>query len=131
MVLLPVYEFLRGNPLFTTILLEDLASPEDTGQTNPFPCTLITFSSYLCTHASTVYTARSIAYANLALNMLLILVENGVVMEFVTQTRFPSIHICRQVSRFSSLSVGLLNMFPEIAFTPTSTKTPTTHKLDT
>jgi hypothetical protein len=130
-VLLPVYEFLRANPLFTTVLLEDLASLEDADQTNPFPCTLITFSSYLCTHASTVYTARSIAYAKLALNTLLVLVENGVFMEFMTQTRFPSIHICRQVSRFGFLSVGLLNMVPETAFTPISTKTSTTHKLDT
>lgn len=118
MVLLPVYEFLRANPLFTTVLLEDLVSPEDAGQTNPFPCTLITFSSYLCTHASTVYTARSIAYANLALNMLLILVENGVVMEFMTQTRFPSIHICRQVGRFPFLSVGFLTCFQKLPSLP-------------
>ena len=131
MVLLPVYEFLRANPLFTTVLLEDLVSPEGTGQTSPFPCTLITFSSYLCTHASSVYTARSIAYANLALNVLLFLVENGVVMEFLTQTTFPSIHLCRQVSFFICTLVDLLIFPPEIAITPNTTKIPTTHKLDT
>ena len=131
MVLLPVYEFLRANPLFTTVLLEDLVSPEGTGQTNPFPCTLITFSSYLCTHASSVYTGRSIAYASLALNVLLFLVENGVVMEFLTQTTFPSIHLCRQVSCFICTLVDLLIFPPEIAITPNTTKIPTTHKLDT
>ncbi|KAF9535662.1 hypothetical protein CPB83DRAFT_888345 [Crepidotus variabilis] len=96
-VLLPVYEFLRGNPLFTTVLLEDLVAPAaDTNQITSLPCTLISLSSYLFSHASSISTTRSLGYASLALNTLLSLVENGVVMQFMTQTTLPSIRLCRQ-----------------------------------
>jgi hypothetical protein len=130
-VLLPVHEFLRANPLFTTVFLEDLVSPGCGGQSKPLPSTLITFSSYLCTHASSVYTARSMGYANLALNILLFLVENGVLMEFMTQTLSPSVHLCHQVSGLACPLVGLLKDSSEVACTSVATKFSTAHKLDT
>ena len=102
-VLLPMYEFLRANPLFTTVLLEDLVSPPaDVGQSSPLPCTLIRFTSYLCSHASSTSSPRSMGYANLSLNTLLSLVENGVVMEFMTQTSITAIPLCRQVGTINS-----------------------------
>lgn len=96
-VLLPVYEFLRGNPLFSTVFLEDLVSPEkDSDSATALPCTMITLSSYLFCHASSTSSARSLAYGKLSLNILLSLVENNVVMQFMTQTNLPSIRLCRQ-----------------------------------
>ena len=97
-VLLPIYEFLRPNPLFMTVLLEDLVSPPNDGDsTTVLPCTLISFASYLCTHASSTSSPRSLAYAGLSLNILLTLMENHMVMEFMTQTILPPVRLCRQV----------------------------------
>lgn len=96
-VLLPVYEFLSSNPSFPTILLEDLVSPLDS-TTIPLFSTIVSLDSYLLSHALSTSSPRSIAYAGLSLNILLALVENNVVMEFITQTSCPSIHLCRQVS---------------------------------
>ncbi|KAF4623526.1 hypothetical protein D9613_002229 [Agrocybe pediades] len=96
-VLLPVQEFLRPNPLFASILMEDLTLEEENSlQGTPLLCTIITLSSYLFVHASSTASTRSIAYANLALNIVLTLVENNMVMEFITQTNIPAIHLCRQ-----------------------------------
>jgi hypothetical protein len=97
-VLLPIHEFLGSNPLFTTVLLEDLVSPQGEGlQMTPLPSTIISFSSYLLTHASSTASPRSIAYASLSINVLLSLVENTMVMEFASQTNVPTIRLCRQV----------------------------------
>ncbi|KAF9486298.1 hypothetical protein BDN70DRAFT_793929 [Pholiota conissans] len=97
-VLLPLYEFLKSNPLFPTVLMENLISPPDNSQvpTTPLPCTLISLASYLCAHASSVDSSRSIAYARLSVNILLVLVENNMVMEYTIQTKSPTIRLCRQ-----------------------------------
>ena len=81
-----------------TVLLEDLVSPPNDGDsTTVLPCTLISFASYLCTHASSTSSPRSLAYAGLSLNILLTLMENNMVMEFMTQTILPPVRLCRQV----------------------------------
>ncbi|KIM47751.1 hypothetical protein M413DRAFT_439420 [Hebeloma cylindrosporum] len=117
-VLLPIYEFLGPNPLFATVLLEDLVSPPSEGvQITPLPCTMISFASYLCTHASSEATPRSIAYASLALNVLLSLVENNMVMEFSSQADFPTIRLCRQ-------------RLPSLPSPPRSTQPPVNSILD-
>ncbi|PPQ99554.1 hypothetical protein CVT24_005342 [Panaeolus cyanescens] len=96
-VLLTIYEFMRRNPLFISVVLEDLVSPIDKPLTSsPLPCNIISVTSYLCSHASSGPSPRSVAYANLSLNILLVLVESSLVMEFITQTVSPSIQICRQ-----------------------------------
>ncbi|KAF9056114.1 hypothetical protein BJ165DRAFT_477877 [Panaeolus papilionaceus] len=96
-ILLTVYEFLKRNPLFISVVLEDLVSPIDKPLTSsPLLCNIICLASYICSHASSVSSPRSVAYANLSLNILLVLVERSLVMEFITQTASPSIHICRQ-----------------------------------
>lgn len=96
--MLPVQEFLRPNPLFASVFMEDLVQPPEEGMHGtPLLCTIITLSSYLFVHASTTASIRSIAYAGLALNVLLTVVENNMVMEFITQTNLPAIRLCRQV----------------------------------
>ncbi len=127
-----MYEFLHANPLFTTVLLEDLVSPPaDGGQSSPLPCTLITFTSYLCSHASSTSSPRSIGYANLSLNTLLSLVENGVVMKFMTQTSITAIRLCRQVGPINLETATLLiECDSEITYTSSATGYASTYLLD-
>ena len=104
-VLLPIYEFLLPNPIFSSVLIEELSSSllEDTVQTGPLPCTIISFASYLCTHASSTDSQRSIAYASLSLNVLLAIVENDPMMDVLCRKNSPAIRLCRQVSRYSDI----------------------------
>ncbi|KJA25899.1 hypothetical protein HYPSUDRAFT_64622 [Hypholoma sublateritium FD-334 SS-4] len=105
-VLLSLFEFLYSNPLFANVFMEDLISPtENASSSTPLFCTVISFTSYLCAHASSVDSARSIAYAKLSLNLLLVLVENNVVMEYTTQIDTPVIRLCRQRTPVSPLPV--------------------------
>lgn len=99
MILLPVYEFLNSNPMYATILIEDMVSPLDSTQ-SPLFCTVVSLTSYLCTHALSTASQRSIAYAGLSLNMILAMVENTMIMEFISQTNVPSIQLCRQVCTY-------------------------------
>lgn len=100
-VLLPIYEFLLPNLVFPTVFMEDLVSPpeslESSELTPPLPSTIISLASYLCTHASSTGSPRSIAYARLTLNILLVMVENDLIMSFATQTDVLVVRLCRQV----------------------------------
>ncbi|KAF9041727.1 hypothetical protein BDZ89DRAFT_1207601 [Hymenopellis radicata] len=92
-ILLPLYEFLRGNMLFSSIFLESL-SDEDS-QYHP-PLTIISLSSYLLTHATSASQPRSIAYAGLGLNVLLALVENDAALTVFSRPCKQYIRLCRQ-----------------------------------
>lgn len=73
-VLLPIYEFLFPNPIFSSVLIEQLSSSlsEATVHNGPLSCAIIlSFASYLCSDSH-----RPIAYATLSLNVLLAFVEN-------------------------------------------------------
>ena len=101
-VLLPIYEFLLPNPTFSSVLIEELSLPlpEDTVQSGPLPCTIISFASYLCTHASSTDSQRSIAYASLSLNVLLAFVESDLMMDILCRKNSPAIRLCRQVCNY-------------------------------
>ena len=102
MVLLPIYEFLLPNPVFSSVLVKEISSPPLEG-TSPLPCTIISFTSYLCTHASSIDSQRSIAYASLSLNILLALVENNQMMDILCRKTTPAIRLCRQVGYYTDI----------------------------
>ncbi|KAF8078888.1 hypothetical protein FPV67DRAFT_1558084 [Lyophyllum atratum] len=96
-ILLAVFEFLRANPIFPSILLEYI-NPENVASARlpPPPLTILTLSSYLLTHASSTSSPRSLSYANLSLNILLAFVENDDVINGFCQPTEMIIPICRQ-----------------------------------
>ncbi|KAG6837686.1 hypothetical protein H0H93_004962 [Arthromyces matolae] len=95
--LLPVFEFLRANPLFPIVLLETSSQNTEVTQRNPrLSYTILTLSSYILTHASSASSPRSLSYANLSLHILLALVENDGVMSVMNQPSTSAIPICRQ-----------------------------------
>ncbi|KAI0964018.1 hypothetical protein AcW1_000938 [Taiwanofungus camphoratus] len=99
-ILLPVFEFISANPTFRVILMESLASgPEEKGTTNqvsPLPYTLMTLFSYLLPHASSTHSSRSIAYANLSLNILLVMSESNEIVHGLCHASQADIRLCRQ-----------------------------------
>ncbi|PBL00564.1 hypothetical protein ARMGADRAFT_915677 [Armillaria gallica] len=92
-ILLPLYEFLRGNVLFSSVLLSsnepDRAMPSTSS-------TLLTLSSYLLTHPTSTSQPRSVAYANLCINCLLALVETDAVLVALSKPNNKPIRLCRQ-----------------------------------
>lgn len=101
-VLLSIYEFIHTNTSFSRVLSDSLKQePSDTNKTRklePLPCTLISLSSYLVTHATSLSSARAIAYANLSLNILFTMVETDELIFMLCQTAIAPIRLCRQVS---------------------------------
>ncbi|KAJ7597517.1 hypothetical protein C8J56DRAFT_321871 [Mycena floridula] len=96
-VLLPLYEFIRTNPTFSVVLLEYIFEDNLKTQKKPPPqFTILTISSYLLTHATSLSSSRSIAYANLALSSLLALVENEQMLASFCQPTSVKIRLCRQ-----------------------------------
>ncbi|KAK0481699.1 hypothetical protein IW261DRAFT_1562992 [Armillaria novae-zelandiae] len=92
-ILLPLYEFLRGNVLFSSVFLNS-NEPE---RTIPSPSsTLLTLSSYLLTHATSTSQPRSAAYANLCINCLLALVETDAVLVALSKPNNSPTRLCRQ-----------------------------------
>lgn len=92
-ILLPLYEFLRGNVLFSSVFL----SSNEPDRTIPSPSsTLLTLSSYLLTHATSTSQPRSVAYANLCINCLLALVETDAVLVALSKPNNKPIRLCRQ-----------------------------------
>ncbi|KAJ3834815.1 hypothetical protein F5878DRAFT_727952 [Lentinula raphanica] len=90
--LLPVYELLSNNPIFSSVL----TTKNGSGSTGLL-FTSLSLSSYLLVHANSTSSPRSLAYANLSLTWLLLLSTNSQVMESLTQpaTSYP-VHTCRQ-----------------------------------
>ncbi|EIM92219.1 uncharacterized protein STEHIDRAFT_70825 [Stereum hirsutum FP-91666 SS1] len=99
-VLLSIYEFMHTNTSFTRVLSDSLKQePSNTNKTRklePVPCTLISLSSYLVTHATSLSSARAIAYANLSLNILFTMVEADELIFMLCQTAIVPIRLCRQ-----------------------------------
>ncbi|KAK0233651.1 hypothetical protein IW262DRAFT_1452216 [Armillaria fumosa] len=92
-ILLPLYEFLRGNVLFASVLL----SSNEPERTMPSPSsTLLTLSSYLLTHATSTSQARSVAYANLCINCLLALVKTDAALIALSKPNNVPMRLCRQ-----------------------------------
>lgn len=97
-VLLPIYEFLFPNTIFSSVLIEELSSsvPEATVQTGPLSCAIISFASYFCTHASSTDSQRPVAYASLPLNVLLAFVEsNQITVILCRETLLQSGYVTR------------------------------------
>lgn len=92
-ILLPLYELLRGNVLFSSVFL----SSNEPERTMPSPpSTLLTLSSYLLTHATSTSQPRSVAYANLCMNCLLALIETDAVLVALSKPNTVPIRLCRQ-----------------------------------
>ncbi|KAA1467980.1 DUF1741-domain-containing protein [Dentipellis sp. KUC8613] len=62
----------------------------------PLPYSLISLSSYLLTHATSLASLRAVAYANFALHILLAFVEKDELMKVVCQPSSLDIRLCRQ-----------------------------------
>ncbi|KAI0801082.1 hypothetical protein C8Q74DRAFT_1240211 [Fomes fomentarius] len=99
-IMLPLYEFLQGSPTFRRIFASTLAAAEEDKKTatriTPLPLTLLSLSSYLLSHASSSSSPRAIAYANLALNTLLVMSENDEIMAALQEESKEDIRLCRQ-----------------------------------
>ncbi|KAI0673322.1 hypothetical protein C8Q78DRAFT_1118463 [Trametes maxima] len=98
-VLLPLFEFLHGSATFRKVFAKTLASREDKKSataTKSLPLTLLTLSSYLLSHASSASSPRAIAYANLALNTLLVISESDEILAALRQETSQDIRLCRQ-----------------------------------
>ncbi|KAG1828100.1 hypothetical protein EV424DRAFT_1471326 [Suillus variegatus] len=91
--LLPVFEFLFFNPLFAQVLVDMIHKPSDNKQSAPVPplaYNILSLSSYVLTHASSSASPRTLAYANLALNTLLVMSENAAIMSRLPLLPVPS-----------------------------------------
>ncbi|KAL6310173.1 hypothetical protein BKA93DRAFT_722531 [Sparassis latifolia] len=96
-ILLPVFEFLSANETFRRVLVETPETDSDkiTSRIAPLPYTLLTLSSYLLTHASSTSSPRATAYANLALNTLLVMAESKEILSSFCMNK-ADIRLCRQ-----------------------------------
>lgn len=103
-ILLPIHDFLHLNTVFNAVLLEPLISDTQSSASSDLPpliLTLLTLSSYILTHASSVQNSRATAYASLCLVTLLHLAENDVAMSALLQVQKQGngVRLCRQVMR--------------------------------
>ncbi|KAG1783513.1 hypothetical protein EV702DRAFT_1053969 [Suillus placidus] len=99
--LLPVFEFLFFNPLFAQVLVDMIPKPSDSKQSAlvpPLAYNILSLSSYVLTHASSSASPRTLAYANLALNTLLVMSENARIMSVFCKptSSKEAIRLCRQ-----------------------------------
>ncbi|KAG2156639.1 uncharacterized protein EDB93DRAFT_1127654 [Suillus bovinus] len=99
--LLPVFEFLFFNPLFAQVLVDVMHKPSDSKQSAlvpPLSHNILSLSSYVLTHASSSASPRTLAYAKLALNTLLVMSENAHIMSAFCKpaSSKEAIRLCRQ-----------------------------------
>jgi hypothetical protein len=99
--LLPVFEFLFFNPLFPRVLVDMIQKPSDSKQSAlvpPLAYNILSLSSYVLTHASSSASPRTLAYANLAMNTLLVMSENAYIMSVFCKptSSKEAIRLCRQ-----------------------------------
>jgi len=111
-ILLPMFEFLHRNSTFRSILADSVSEAPTTktamgaSSLSPLPYTLITLSSYVLAHATSLASTRAIAYANLALHILLVFVETDELSSVLCLPSSHTIWLCRQVT--CSLSMRML-----------------------
>ncbi|TFK56653.1 DUF1741-domain-containing protein [Heliocybe sulcata] len=99
LALLPAYEFLYVNPVFSSLLLEELhlLSEKPTGGSGgSLVVTLLTLSSYILSHATSSGSARAAAYGNMALHVLRVMVENDAIFRILSKPHTVDIRLCRQ-----------------------------------
>lgn len=112
-ILLPAFEFLHASTTFRKSFLETLAIADEKPphRITPFPHTILTLSSYLLTHATSLSSPRAIAYANLALNVILVMVEHSEIIYTLCQPSSMDIRLCRQVcERFGGNCAYLIEL---------------------
>ena len=97
--LLPFYEFLQLNQLFSSVFLGTLSSATNESKSTrpPLPIAALSLCSYILSHAGSTATARALAYANLALRTLLLLVEEEPIVRKLAREE-GVVRLCRQVS---------------------------------
>lgn len=97
--LLPFYELLQLNQLFSSVFLETLSGATNTSKSTrpPLPIATLSLCSYILSHAGSTATARALAYANLALRTLLLLVEEEPIIGKMAREE-GIVRLCRQVS---------------------------------
>lgn len=114
-ILLLLFEFLHGNPTFRKMFASTLRAQEVSARkmatgVAPLPLALISLSSYILSHASSTSSPRAIAYANLVLNTLLVLVEDDDTITALLKNDKKNIRLCRQVCavfRWGSCSIRI------------------------
>ncbi|KAG8797896.1 hypothetical protein FRC16_008424, partial [Serendipita sp. 398] len=79
--LLPLYELLQLNPVFTSVIVESLTTEggaSSSGPTNrpPMIFSFVSLASYLFTHASSVGTPRSLSYANSTMRIIALMTSD-------------------------------------------------------
>ncbi|KAG2155581.1 hypothetical protein DEU56DRAFT_943416, partial [Suillus clintonianus] len=103
--LLPVFEFLFVNPLFAQVLVDMITPPNAKPSNNkqsvlvpPLAYNILSLSSYVLTHASSSASSRTLSYANLAMNTLLVMSENTHIMSVLCKPASSKevIRLCRQ-----------------------------------
>ncbi|KAG6380882.1 hypothetical protein JVT61DRAFT_5273 [Boletus reticuloceps] len=97
--LLPLFEYLFFNPLFTQVFTDTAHTDNSetaTSRIPPLSYTVLSLSSYLLTHGTSSASPRAMAYANLAMNTLLIMAENSRVMDVFCGQSVQLIRLCRQ-----------------------------------
>ncbi|KAG8780335.1 hypothetical protein FRC15_009620, partial [Serendipita sp. 397] len=98
--LLPLYELLQLNPVFTSVIVESLTTEggaSSSGPTNrpPMIFSFVSLASYLFTHASSVGTPRSLSYANSTMRIIALMTsDEPMTAKFARES--GNIRICRQ-----------------------------------
>ncbi|KAI0361420.1 hypothetical protein OH77DRAFT_1392058 [Trametes cingulata] len=98
-ILLPLFEFLHGSATFRRVFAATLTVQEEEKTSTriaSLPLTLLSLSSYLLSHASSSSSPRAIAYANLAMNTLLVVSESDEILAALCQDTQDEIRLCRQ-----------------------------------
>lgn len=95
-ILLPLFDFMRANMTFLNVVIAD----------DEFWTELLSFGSYLFSHASA--SKRALAYARIMLSMLIVLVEEGGLL-LSQKERAVGVRFCRQVSGPGPSVRSLLN----------------------
>ena len=104
--LLPLFDFLHLNTIFTRAFLDATLNVNEKAYSNripPLPCTVLSLSSYILTHASSSSSRRAMSYANLTMDLLLVMSENARIMETFCEPSTQAIRLCRQVGHSAHL----------------------------
>ncbi|KAH9049384.1 hypothetical protein EDB84DRAFT_1453716, partial [Lactarius hengduanensis] len=90
-------ELFKNQPIEACIILLPIFETPRVTKTSrpPLPHTIVSLSSYLLTHATST-SSRAIAYANIALNILLAMVETKEVIRVFCEPSLHPVRLCRQ-----------------------------------
>src|ERR1700733_12382481 len=99
-MLLPLFELLQLNPVFSSVIVESL-SIETPSNRSPMIFSLLSLASYIFAHASSVGSPRSLAYANLSMRVYLSITQEEFMASKLARES-GNVRICRQVSTLLS-----------------------------